>query len=74
MNGYGVFTWTDGRSYSGDYVNSKKEGNGVFRWSKGQKYDGQWLNGKQHGFGKYYKKDDSIGEEGEWFEGKRKKT
>lgn len=30
--GYGVFTWPDGRRYEGEYVDDKKEGNGVFFW------------------------------------------
>ncbi len=32
MEGYGIFTWPDGRKYEGDYVDDKKEGNGVFYW------------------------------------------
>ena len=40
MNGHGVFTWTDGRKYTGDYKNDCKSGHGVFEWPDGRIYDG----------------------------------
>ena len=30
MEGKGVFTWLDGRRYTGEYLNDKKDGYGVF--------------------------------------------
>jgi len=30
MEGEGLFTWTDGRTYQGQYKDDKKEGLGVF--------------------------------------------
>ena len=41
MEGKGLFTWLDGRVYTGDYYNDKNEGLGVFQWPDGQKYEGQ---------------------------------
>ena len=32
MDGEGVFTWPDGRKYTGQYRDDKKEGYGVFEW------------------------------------------
>lgn len=32
MHGRGVFCWSDGRMYIGDYVDDKKTGGGVFEW------------------------------------------
>jgi hypothetical protein len=46
MEGYGVFTWPDGRKYEGEYIDDKKEGKGTFYWPDGRKYDGDWFNGK----------------------------
>lgn len=46
MDGYGVFSWSDGRRYEGEYREDKKEGYGVFNWPDGRKYKGNWKNGK----------------------------
>ena len=46
MEGKGVFTWSDGRSFLGQYKDDKKDGFGIFRWPDGRKYEGQWLNGR----------------------------
>jgi len=35
MEGKGVFTWTDGRTYEGDYKDDKKFGWGTFSWPDG---------------------------------------
>ena len=32
MHGTGVFSWSDGRKYKGDYVEDKKQGHGIFEW------------------------------------------
>jgi len=42
MEGYGIFTWLDGRVYKGNYENDKKAGHGIFEWPDGRKYDGSW--------------------------------
>ena len=44
MNGKGVFTWTDGRRYEGQYRDDQKEGFGTYL-NKGVKYEGHWMNG-----------------------------
>jgi len=46
MNGSGIFTWSDGRVYEGDYVDDEREGNGVYRWPDGSMYVGGWKEGK----------------------------
>jgi len=53
MHGRGVFSWKDGRKYTGEYVEDKKSGHGTFEWPDGRKYIGSWLNGKQHGEGTF---------------------
>ena len=40
MHGKGLFTWSDGRKYEGEYNLDKKEGQGIFSWPDGRKYDG----------------------------------
>ena len=56
MDGFGIYTWQDGRKYEGQYKKDKKHGNGVYTWADGRKYDGEWQNGRQHGKGKYISK------------------
>jgi hypothetical protein len=46
MHGEGVYTWSDGRIYEGQYYRDKKHGKGVYKWSDGRCYDGEWKNGK----------------------------
>lgn len=46
MEGFGTFTWPDGRKYEGEYIDDKKDGKGIFYWPDGRKYDGEWKNGK----------------------------
>lgn len=60
MHGMGLFTWSDGRKYEGEYVDDKKEGKGTFTWPDGRKYIGGWKNGKQHGNGDYIDKKGNI--------------
>lgn len=70
MNGYGEYSWKDGRFYKGNYLNGEKDGFGIYRWADSRLYIGYWKNGKQDGFGKYV----FIGGEvkfGIWKEGNR---
>lgn len=46
MHGEGVFTWADGRKYTGSYKEDMKEGFGIFEWPDGRKYEGNWKQGK----------------------------
>jgi hypothetical protein len=72
MNGYGEFSWKDGRKYCGFYSNDKKNGFGIHYWPNGEKYYvGFWKDGKQHGVGKYIKGNDM--KYGEWVEGKKER-
>ena len=33
MHGKGIYTWSDGRKYQGDYLNDKKHGFGIYTWA-----------------------------------------
>ncbi|MEE4248363.1 MAG: hypothetical protein V2I33_23505 [Kangiellaceae bacterium] len=68
MDGQGVFTWTDGRKYSGAYIDDKKHGYGVFEWPNKRRYEGNWADGKQHGHGAFIT-EHGIRKEGIWDKG-----
>ena len=70
MDGIGVYTWQDGRSYRGEYKDDKKHGFGIYTWSDGRLYSGHWCRGKQHGLGTYSVPSQST-KCGLWEEGKR---
>ena len=74
MHGDGVFTWADGRKYSGAYLADKKHGFGEFTWPDGRYYTGQWADGKMHGGPGEYRHKATVNEEtGEAEEGKVQK-
>lgn len=53
MHGLGLYTWSDKKSYEGEYYADKKEGYGKYTWPDGRVYRGHWKDGKQHGLGEY---------------------
>lgn len=70
MHGKGVYTWPDGRIYSGNFQNDQRNGFGVYEWGDGRVYKGFFENGLQHGRGHFTDTDGSEYEE-EWKNGKR---
>lgn len=50
-HGNGVFTYTNGSSYEGEFEHGVRCGYGVFRWSTGDSYEGGWKDDKRHGEG-----------------------
>lgn len=70
MEGYGVYTWSDGRKYEGEYKDDKKHGFGRYTWADERRYEGWWYRGKQHGLGFYYVKGTEL-RAGLWEDGKR---
>jgi hypothetical protein len=51
--GYFVYTWPDGRQYSGDWLDGKFHGQGTYTWPNGGRYMGAYKNGLKHGSGVY---------------------
>jgi len=46
MHGYGLFKWTNGQTFKGNYVKDKKEGKGELQLADGTVIKGNWINGK----------------------------
>lgn len=49
MHGQGVFTFSDGRHYQGEFKDGSIEGFGVFTYSNGTRYEGFWINNRANG-------------------------
>lgn len=47
----GVYTWQDGRKYTGSWKTNKMNGRGRFEWPDGRIYDGEYQNDNKHGYG-----------------------
>lgn len=60
MEGKGTYTWPDGKKYTGEYKEDRKDGEGTFEFPNGTKYVGSWKLGKQDGFGKIFQGDKIV--------------
>ena len=52
-NGYGTFTFPDGRKYVGESKDNKKHEQGTFTWVSGAEYVEEWKKNEMHGQGTY---------------------
>jgi hypothetical protein len=59
----GIYYWSDGRKFAGEWRNSKMNGFGFFLWRDGRSYRGEYKDDKKNNFGIYY------GPEGKRYEG-----
>jgi hypothetical protein len=50
-SGYGVYTWTTGEKYEGNWQNGKRNGFGSNYYADGNVYMGEWYNDQQQGKG-----------------------
>ena len=71
MQGFGVYSWRDGRRYEGKFLKGNKHGKGKFVWANGKVYDGMWKDGMQHGEGEFYNPNTDETKQGKWQLGKR---
>ena len=72
MHGVGTFYWADGRTFTGNYIDGKKNGFGTFICPKKNiTYTGNWRNGVQDGKGKL-RVEGFTSRHGEWSEGQVK--
>lgn len=67
FTGRAPFTYGNGDTYDGDWVNDRPHGKGTSMWVNGTKYEGDWINGNLQGRGIYtYPNGDKY--EGEFFD------
>lgn len=60
-DGFGVFTWNDGKKFEGSYIEDVKCGYGEYYDSDGTPiYKGQWIADKPYGQGIEFKRDTST--------------
>jgi hypothetical protein len=50
----GIYEWSDGRKYEGEWKNNKMEGYGVFTWPDGRRYEGEYIDDKKEGNGVFF--------------------
>lgn len=64
----GIYIWSDGRKYIGEWRSSKMNGVGIYKWKDGREYKGSYKDDKKENFGVYIKSDGKK-YEGEWRNG-----
>jgi len=65
-NGYGEYSYPNGKTYVGEWKDGKYHGEGILSSNGRLIYEGKWKNGKRHGQGTDMTKDDKHGYKGEW--------
>jgi hypothetical protein len=61
--GHGVYTWSSGDRYDGNWKDDVPDGKGTYTWKNGSGYQGEWRSGKKQGRAFY------IWPSGDHFEG-----
>jgi len=69
-HGSGIYRWSDGSIFDGNYKTDMRHGKGKFLWSNGESYDGDYLQDQRTGKGTYSWPDGSF-YSGEFISGKR---
>ena len=67
--GKGIYIWTSGDKYDGDWINDEATGKGIYYHHEGWRYEGEFKNLKFHGKGIYYFADGKK-RKGVWKDGK----
>jgi hypothetical protein len=69
-HGKGIYKWTNGNTYEGDWVKGILTGKGTFKWKSGDVYTGEFVNGELNGKGiKNYANGNVF--EGDWVKGEQ---
>ena len=61
----GIYEWTSGGKYVGNWLNAQMHGKGAYYWPDGGKYVGEWQNSRRTGWGILYTADGDV-YVGEW--------
>ena len=72
LNGFGRFFGPTGNSYTGEFIDGKRNGKGKYIWSNGDWYEGKWKNNVFNGYGTFYfaeSKEFCVGNDDAWFNG-----
>jgi hypothetical protein len=64
-NGFGIYKYSDGSVYSGEFKNLYRHGQGTYYWQNGDKYTGTWIMNNYEGQGTYTYADGRV-ESGVW--------
>ena len=70
MTGQGVYTWSSGAKYEGQFKTDRRHGIGTYYFSNGDRYVGNWVDGNMTGQGvmTFYGGDTYVGN---WIDGQR---
>jgi hypothetical protein len=68
-NGTGLFIWSNGDRYEGEYIMGSRTGHGSFVWADGRRYDGEFKNDIRSGNGRIAWVDGTV-YEGDFEDGK----
>jgi hypothetical protein len=49
-----MYTWADGSTYEGYWLDNKIYGQGVYLWKDGRRFYGEWQNNDMEGYGVYF--------------------
>merc|ERR1711957_423419 len=53
IEGQGIYTWSDGRRFEGEWYDNKMHGVGRFTWADGRIYEGEYIDDKKEGQGTF---------------------
>ncbi|XP_053975127.1 radial spoke head 10 homolog B-like [Hylaeus volcanicus] len=71
MEGKGVYKWSNGARYKGEFEQNLMHGRGLLEWSSNCWYEGDFANGHRHGRGLFVNGEDHFMYTGQWCSGHR---
>ena len=42
-------TWSNGNTYTGQWLDDERHGNGIMKWADGENYEGEFSEGQRYG-------------------------